>query len=133
MGTQFHLVVLAKFALQDVPQQICMVLYVLGWFEAGGLRCQLCLFHPEHCSEENAFSTTNSIAFMFTLASSVANQLLVRPAIKKKYTEDDICLQHFLRVGAACVSVLPFTTGICLATRTILPATGLLHLLAAVP
>lgn len=133
MGNKFHLVVLAKFALQDVPQQLCMVLYVLGWFEAGGLRCQLCLFHPEHCSEESAFSAANSFAFLLTLLSSIANQLLVRPVIKKKYTEDDICLQYCLRIGAACVSVLPFTTGLCLATKTVIPATGFLHLFAAVP
>lgn len=132
-GHRFHAVVMAKFLLQDVPQQVCIVLYLLGWYEASGLRCQLCLFHPQHCSEEWAFHAANSVALLFTLVSSMANQLLVRPVLKTIYTEDDICVQYTFRIGGMCVSMLPFTTGLCLASRSLLPAASLIHLLAAVP
>lgn len=133
VGHKFHLVVLAKFILQDLPQQLCIVLYLLGWFEATGLRCQLCLFNPQHCGADDAFHFTNSLAIMFTLLSSMANQLLIRPAFKRSYTEDDVCLMYTIRIGGACVSVLPFTTGICFATKSLLPAATFLHMLAAVP
>jgi len=132
-GYRFHLVVLAKFVCQDLPQQLCIVLYLLGWFEASGLRCQLCLFHPQHCGAENAFNFSNSMAIVCTLLSSVANQLLIRPSFKRIYTEDDLCLMGTLRVGGICVSILPFTTGVCFATKSLLPAASFLHILAAIP
>ena len=43
-----------------VQLQICIVLYLLGWYEADGLRCQLCLFHPQHCEDEHPFRLANS-------------------------------------------------------------------------
>merc|ERR1712046_115954 len=106
----FHLVVVAKFLLQDVPQQVCVILYLLGWYEAEGLRCQLCLFDMDHCGVEEPFHFANAIAFGCVLLSSVANQLLVRPIIKKRYTEDDICMHWVVRGGGACLATLPFTT-----------------------
>jgi len=132
-GYRFHLVVLAKFFLMDVVQQACIVLYLLGWYEAGGLRCQLCLFHPHHCSSEQAFHLTNLIAIACSLLSSVSNQLLVRPAFKRTYTEDDLCIMYCLRIGTVSVSVLPFTTALCAASRVMMPMPGLLHILAAIP
>eukprot|EP00401_Gymnodinium_catenatum_P013883 CAMPEP_0117498176 /NCGR_PEP_ID=MMETSP0784-20121206/21576_1 /TAXON_ID=39447 /ORGANISM="" /LENGTH=498 /DNA_ID=CAMNT_0005293247 /DNA_START=69 /DNA_END=1565 /DNA_ORIENTATION=+ len=130
---RFHRLVLAKFLLQDIPQQACIVLFIFGWYEGGGLRCQLCMFRPEHCTDESPFHFANMVAIAFTLLSSLANQLLVRPIFKKIYTEDDICLQYFLRAGGVCVSVLPFTTGICLASRSVLPMSTLMHVVFALP
>eukprot|EP00439_Symbiodinium_sp_Y106_P037018 s1209_g4.t1 len=118
---RFHLVVIIKFFLQDgtvqfgaapesrerrqdAPQQTCFVLYLFGWYEASGLRCQLCLFDSAHCSDEDG-----------------------------KYTEDDICMQLWIRIGGTCVAALPFTTGLCLASRSLLSSPTLVHLLFAVP
>jgi len=133
MGHKFHAVVIAKFALLDLPQQVCIVLYILGWYEASGLRCQLCMFHPQHCSEEHVFSFSNTIAFTCCMMSSVSNQLLLRPVVKRSYTEDDICLQWCVRVGGICLSILPFTTGLCVASSSILPVPAAMHIFAAVP
>jgi len=129
----FHWLVLAKFFVQDIPQQICIVLYIYGWYEASGLRCQLCLFRPEHCGDEAPFHFSNMVAFGCTLLSSTANQLLIRPAFKREYNEDDICLQYSVRTGGVCVSILPFTTAMCFASRTILPVPFILHVLLAIP
>jgi len=125
-GYGFHAFVLAKFFVMDVPQQICIVLYLFGWYESEGLRCQLCLFHPWHCEEEHPFRLTNSAAFTCTLLSSVANQLLFRPALRRPSyrhnPEEDVCMQHTSRLAAACVSTLPFTTGVFLASSALLSA-----------
>lgn len=39
------------------------MLYLLGWYEEDGLRCQLCLFHPQHCEDEDAFGLVNSVTW----------------------------------------------------------------------
>lgn len=44
-------------------QEVCIVLYLLGWYEEDGLRCQLCLFHPQHCEDEDAFGLVNSVTW----------------------------------------------------------------------
>lgn len=130
---RFHLVVLAKFILQDVPQQICFVLYLFGWYEAGGLRCQLCLFDAEHCSDEDAFHFSNVVVVGLILVSSLANQLLIRPVRKRRYTEDDVCMHMWIRVGGTCVATLPFTTGLCLSSRSLISQPTLTHVLFAAP
>lgn len=130
---RFHSVVLAKFVLQDLPQQICVVLYLFGWYEAYGLRCQLCLFDPAHCSAEDAFSLVNLAALACVMLSSVSNQLLIRPVFKKSYTEDDLCLQYTVRVGGVCLAVLPLTSGLCWASGSLIPMPRTVHLLCAVP
>jgi len=130
---RFHLVVAAKFLLQDLPQQACIVLYLYGWYEASGLRCQLCMFNAEHCGAEHPFHATNALAFACVLLSSVANQALVRPVSKGSFTEDDICLQYTIRIGGLCFSVLPFTTGMCWASRSYLPLPVVFHFIFGVP
>eukprot|EP00747_Dinoflagellata_sp_TGD_P072744 gnl/TRDRNA2_/TRDRNA2_157611_c0_seq2.p1 gnl/TRDRNA2_/TRDRNA2_157611_c0~~gnl/TRDRNA2_/TRDRNA2_157611_c0_seq2.p1 ORF type:complete len:500 (-),score=82.97 gnl/TRDRNA2_/TRDRNA2_157611_c0_seq2:66-1565(-) len=130
---RFHAVVAAKFVLQDMPQQICIVLYLLGWFEAAGLRCQLCLFEPRYCVEEHPFCAANSIALGCTLLSAVANQLLIRPVLKKSYDECDICMQGTLRIMLVSLATLPFTTGIWLASGSLLTLPAFFHFLVAVP
>lgn len=130
---RFHLLVMAKFVFMDVPLQICIVLYLFGWYESYGLRCQLCLFHPEHCADEDPFHMANTIAILCTLLSAVCNQLLVKPVYKKSYSEDDICLQYVVRVGGFCVSTLPFTTGMCLASQSLLALPIMTHVVCAIP
>mmetsp|Transcript_104399 Transcript_104399/g.196524 ORF Transcript_104399/g.196524 Transcript_104399/m.196524 type:complete len:529 (+) Transcript_104399:68-1654(+) len=120
VGFCFHTIVMFKFFLVDVPQQACVVLYLLGWYEAEGLRCQLCLFHPQHCEEEHPFRLANSIAFACTVLSGLVNQLIIRPVWKRHYTEEDECLQVFVRIGMASVSILPFTTGVYYTTSALL-------------
>merc|ERR1712032_1781355 len=130
---RFHVIVIAKFFLQDVPQQVCIILYLFGWYESNGLRCQLCLFHPDHCEDEHPFHMSNAIAIGCTLLSSMANQLLVRPVHKKTYTDDDICMQQCMRTCGICVSTLPFTTGMCMASQSLLLAPVVVHIVFAVP
>jgi len=132
-GKRFHAIVLGKFIVQDIPQQVCIVLYVLGWYEAAGLRCQMCLFDPQHCTPEHPFHFSNAVAFLCVLLSSMSNQLLVRPVLKKEYSEDDICAQYAVRIGSLCVATLPFSTGICWASSSVLSMSLLLHVLIALP
>lgn len=145
-GFGFHAVVLLKFFMADIPAQICIVLYLLGWYEAEGLRCQLCLFHPAHCDEEHPFHFANTLAFTFTLLSSVANQLLFRPhkavasALHGKDADRDTdseeeraCVRVSARLVAVCVATLPFTTGVYFATSALLSLPLLMHLLVCVP
>merc|ERR1712226_577636 len=130
---KFHIIIMVKFLLQDVPQQLCIVLYLAGWFEASGLRCQLCLFNPAHCGDQQAFHLANLAALTCCLLSSVSNQLLVRPVFMKVYTEDDICVQYTLRIAGLCVAVLPFTTGMCCMSKSVLSMPTLVHVLFVVP
>lgn len=120
VGFCFHAIVIAKFLMVDVPQQACIVLYLLGWYESEGLRCQLCLFHPQHCEEEHPFRLANSIAFTCTVLSALVNQLIVRPVWKRHYDEEDECFQVFVRIGMASISILPFTTGVYSCTSALL-------------
>lgn len=133
----FHLIVFTKFMVQDVPQQLCIVLYLLGWYEDQGLRCQLCLFDPSHCIEEQPLHMANFVALTCTLLSAMSNQLLVRPIIKSTYTEDDICLQGTVRVGGTCVATLPFTTALLFTSQKLLIqimwAPTLVRIFVAVP
>ncbi|CAJ1408232.1 unnamed protein product [Effrenium voratum] len=49
-GKLLSRVIVVKFILQDFPQQICIAAYLYAWYADNGLRCQMCLFHPNHCS-----------------------------------------------------------------------------------
>jgi len=83
-GYGFHVVVMLKFLTTDIPQQVCIVLYVLGWYEAEGLRCQLCLFHPRHCEEEHPFRLASLIAFSCTsLSSSQSPMRICSPSLAR--------------------------------------------------
>lgn len=110
----FRLVVLAKFILQDVPVQVCMVLYLFGWYGSSGWRCQLCLFQPQHCGDEEPFSALNLAALAGAVGSAMSPQALIRPLRRKPFTEEQIFLQLLMRVGGTCVAVLPFTTAACM-------------------
>lgn len=129
----FHALVLTKFVVVDIPQQTCMVLYLLGWYDTGGLRCQLCLFHADQCQLEPPFNVSNAIAILCTLVSSVSNQILLGPVMKKSVSPDSACLSATVRVGLACASILPFTTGMYWASSSILAAPMLVHALVFTP
>ncbi|CAJ1386096.1 unnamed protein product [Effrenium voratum] len=128
-GYEFQAVVCIKLIVMDIPQQICIVLYLLGWYELEGLRCQLCLFHPAHCEDEHPFRLVNSAAFACTLLSSVTNQIIFGP----RKGDDDECCRWTMRIGLICVSVLPFTTGIFWATAALLSLPGMAKALVFVP
>jgi hypothetical protein len=132
-GYGFHCGVVIKLLVVDLPQQVCIVLYFLGWYEQDGLRCQLCLFSPGHCEEEHPFRPANFAAIACVLLSSVANQLLVRPAWKRRISDEDVCCSQLVRVAAASVATLPVTTGIFWATSSLLIAPTLMKAFVALP
>jgi hypothetical protein len=43
----FLMVLFVKFLFIDFPQQWAFMQFIFGWYGRGGLRCQLCLFHPD--------------------------------------------------------------------------------------
>merc|ERR1719271_1155475 len=110
-----------------MPQQLCIVLYLIGWYDREGLKCQRCLFDQQACAAESPFHAGNTLPLVFTLTSCLLNQLLWRPMKTKTYSDDDICCQRLLRFGMACVQILPFTGGIWFASGSILAAPMLLH------
>ena len=130
---RFHFAVIAKFVLCDMPQQIGAVLYLLGWFEAEGLRCQLCLFDVAYCAEEHPLQATNVVAMGCMFFSSIANQLLIRAVDRKIYTELDVCWNGLVRVALASISTLPFTTGVFMASGSLLSMPTLFHAAVAFP
>ncbi|CAK0891895.1 unnamed protein product, partial [Prorocentrum cordatum] len=81
-------IIVIKFLLQDLPQQLCIALYLYAWYAPNGLRCQACLFHPLHCNNEHPLHWTNLIVCVFTLLSASANQILLK-AKSKKYDEEE--------------------------------------------
>merc|ERR1711972_631942 len=99
-----------KFLMQDAPQQICIVLYMHAWYSQNGLRCQMCLFHPQHCDNEYPLHWTSAMLCLFTLLSACSNQLLIQVRSKKTYDEEEECFQCIVRFALASVSTLPFTT-----------------------
>mmetsp|Transcript_69270 Transcript_69270/g.129348 ORF Transcript_69270/g.129348 Transcript_69270/m.129348 type:complete len:569 (+) Transcript_69270:50-1756(+) len=134
-GLGFHSLVTLKFFAVDIIQQICIVLYLLGWYNADGLRCQLCLFHPSHCEEEHPFRLANTGAFTCTLMSSVAHQILVRPVAdnKKFLSDEEWYFAAGLRILAVSVSILPFSTGIFTASSALLAHPLVAQILFFVP
>jgi len=131
----FHSLVMVKFLVVDVIQQLCIVLYLLGWYNSNGLRCQLCLFHPSHCEEEHPFRPANTGAFVCTLLSSVAHQMLVRPLAegKKLISDEDRYFAIGLRILAISISILPFSTGVFMASSALLAHPLIAQILFFVP
>lgn len=128
----FQAIILVKLVVMDVPQQVCIVLYLLGWYEQEGLRCQLCLFHPQHCEPEHPFRLANSAAFLCTLLSSVANQIIIGPSQKHKASGEPGA-EWIVRIGLLCVSILPFTTGVYWATSALVWTPVLARILFFLP
>ena len=128
----FQGVIVMKLLVIDIPQQICMVLYLLGWYETTGLRCQLCLFHPQHCEAEHPFKLANSAAYLSTLLSSMSHQFLLASSSSKAHAEDP-CSWWMIRIGILCVSTLPFSTGVCVATSALLSLPVIMKILVFLP
>lgn len=129
----FHGLVVLKFFAVDLMQQVCIVFYLFGWYEAEGLSCQLCLFHPDHCEEEHPFRLANTAAYVVTLLSAVAIQILVGPSKGRHVDEEKAALMCFARFAGLCVSILPFTTAVYWATPALLSAPVLAQVVAFVP
>eukprot|EP00439_Symbiodinium_sp_Y106_P039513 s3687_g4.t2 len=128
----FQAIILVKLVVMDVPQQVCIVLYLLGWYEQEGLRCQLCLFHPQHCEPEHPFRLANSAAFLCTLLSSVVNQIIIGPSQKHKASGEPGA-EWIVRIGLLCVSILPFTTGVYWSTSALVWTPVLARILFFLP
>jgi hypothetical protein len=120
-GKLLSRVIAFKFLAQDFPQQLCIVAYLYGWYAENGLRCQMCLFHPQHCDDEHPLHFANMLVCIFTLLSASSNQLLLQ-AKSRKYDEEEECFLVCARGAIFSVSVVPFSTGLlCLSS-------SLLHL-----
>lgn len=139
-GCGFHCIVIAKFFAVDILQQVCIVLYLLDWFEENGLRCQLCLFHPGHCDKPHPFHATTLGAVLCLLANSLSHQLLVkpsRPAGTKgdavSHGEHAVQMQMFGRLIAACLAILPLTTSVYFASGALLDAPMLVKIVVTFP
>jgi len=109
-GKLMSRVVAFKFIAQDFPQQLCIVFYLYGWYAQNGLRCQMCLFHPEHCDDEHPLHFFNLLVCIFTLLSATSNQLLLQ-AKSKHYDEEEEFFLVFARSAIFSVSILPFSSG----------------------
>lgn len=107
-----------KFVVQDLPQQICIIMYLYGWYANNGLRCQMCLFHPQHCDDQHPLHGTNLLLCVFTLLSACANQLLLQAKLKK-YDEEEECLICFARLSMFSISSLPFNTAMFLLANSL--------------
>jgi hypothetical protein len=132
MGLNFHYVVAAKWALQDLPLQVVTLLYIYRWFDAAGERCQLCLFDEQHCEALSPFHFSNALLVATVLASSVVNQLLVRAKFDRN-DEDQWFAVYGARMAVGTVSVLPFTTAMVVFNNSLLANASLWHSLFIVP
>eukprot|EP00928_Gymnodinium_smaydae_P045729 TRINITY_DN30442_c0_g1_i1.p1 TRINITY_DN30442_c0_g1~~TRINITY_DN30442_c0_g1_i1.p1 ORF type:complete len:546 (+),score=97.07 TRINITY_DN30442_c0_g1_i1:31-1638(+) len=104
-------VIFVKLLLQDLPLQVCIGAYFYAWYATNGLRCQMCLFHPEHCADEHPLNLYNLLLCACTALSSSTNQLLLqdRPA------SADLCDRFVVWLSRAflfSVSVLPLSVAL---------------------
>jgi hypothetical protein len=127
-GRLLSRIIVLKFFLQDFPQQFCIALYLYGWYASDGLRCQLCLFHPEHCDDEYPLHKQNALVCLFTLLSACANQMLIQANLNRpklgKWTgtedEDEECGMVCVRLSLFSVSTLPFSTALAILSNSLL-------------
>lgn len=134
-GCSFHCVVIAKFFVADIMQQVCIVVYLLNWYESDGLRCQLCLFHPGRCEDASPFGMVVTVTLVSVVLSALSNQLLVGlPGAAAGHEQDpDVCGRIFARILAASVSLLPLTTGSFFAGPAIFAAPTAVQVLLVTP
>lgn len=132
-GKLLSRVIAVKFLVQDFPQQLLIVSYLYGWYAQNGLRCQMCLFHPQHCDTEHPLHFNNLLVCIFTLLSASSNQLLLQ-AKSKKYDEEEECFLWFARGAIFSVSVLPFSTGLFFLASSLLHLrSALVYLVSGIP
>jgi len=135
-GCCFHFIVIAKFLVVDVAQQTCIVLYILGWYNTDGLRCQMCFLQDETADSLMVRSSglePSSLALACSLLSSISNQMLLRPAERRVANSDDVCVRITARMALASVSTLPFTTGVWWASSALLEAPTTIRGFVVVP
>jgi len=132
-GKLLSRMIAVKFLIQDFPQQLLIVTYLYGWYAQNGLRCQMCLFHPQHCDDEHPLHYSNLLVCVFTLLSATSNQLLLQ-AKARRYEEEEECFLWFARCAIFSVSVLPFSTGLFFLSSSLLHLrSALVYFLAGVP
>jgi len=139
-GCSFHCVVIAKFLVVDLLQQLCAVVYLLAWYEADGLRCQLCLFTPDRCEDASPFGPTMMGALTCMVLSALSNQVLVGSPDGETFSREQLrqdsegaCMRTFARILAGSVSVLPLTTGTFYAGPALLMAPTCVQVVLLVP
>lgn len=126
-GKLLSRLIAAKFIMQDVPQQLCIVAYMYGWFAPNGLRCQMCLFHPQHCDQQYPLHWSNLMLCLFTMLSACANQLLLQvKSPHKEYDEEEECFQCAVRFALLAVSTLPFSTAMLVLSHSLLGVRSIL-------
>jgi len=132
-GKLLSRVIAFKFVVQDIPQQMCIVAYLYAWYSTDGLRCQMCLFHPQHCDGQHPLHWSNLLVCIFTLLGACSNQLLLQAKLKK-YDEEEECFLCFARCAALSVSVLPFSSSLFLLSASLLHLRSVIvYLLAGIP
>jgi len=112
-GKLLRRVIALKFFMQDIPQQMCIVAYLYAWYGRNGLRCQMCLFHLAHCDAEDPLHLTNALVVFFTVASACSNQILIQAKVRGSRYEEDECFKWLARFWLASLSILPFSTAVC--------------------
>jgi len=117
-GKLLSRLIVVKFLVQDLPQQLCIAIYFYSWYAKNGLRCQMCLFLPEHCDEENPLHWANFMLCAITLLSACSTQGLLQDKVRRR-SEDDELFQVFVRVAALCVCTLPFSTSLIILSSCI--------------
>lgn len=112
-GTKlFTRLLLGKFIFQDFPQQIMLMIYLHAWYADDGMRCQMCLFHPDSCpildDDELPLSLFHKMVFVSLIVSALTNQFIIDVqgnksimSIYDSFTlqEDEICFTCFARYG----------------------------------
>ncbi|CAD7970035.1 unnamed protein product [Amoebophrya sp. A25] len=127
----FTRLAVGKFCLQDFPQQFFLGLYFHAWYAENGMRCQLCLFEPEHCELENEFplSWQNALLLVSLVVSALSTQFLVNPSENKTVlqlydgltlSEDEQIFTFFARTLLFALSVLPLSTFYVICARSIM-------------
>jgi len=132
-GKLLSRVIAVKFVVQDIPQQMCIVAYLYAWYSTDGLRCQMCLFHPQHCDGQHPLHWSNLLVCIFTLLGACSNQLLLQAKLKK-YDEEEECFLCFARCAALSVSVLPFSSSLFALSASLLHLRSVvIYVLAGIP
>ena len=101
LGKLLSCMIIFKLLFQDLPQQVCIVAYLHAWYSPNGMRCQMCLFHPSHCD-------------------NVRTRFYCRPKVRQRYFDDEVCFLYFIRAVIFSVSVLLFSTGEIVLSRSAL-------------
>ena len=117
----FYSILLGKFLFQDLPLQFVVATFIYGWYGQGGLRCQLCLFDPTHCSDESAINSANLPVILLSMISALCTQTILQPSDYDVMDEEEQCIWGCLRFGSLSASILPMMTVIIFCVPLALP------------